>query len=246
MNCEQACHLIDDYLENRLSRYERHRLETHLTLCSDCAEELRNRPAFERQMWGALAISVQHLRLSSDISAQIVREAQSSARRAIWSRRAMLTFQLVASAAAVTLLMIGLLALVGRIQVPVEVPWLDPPRVSRPALTLTRNDIIIEPANLRPGQPFTTTIFLHSDLSQPVDAVRFQFEVSGPEADYEFELALKGPFPARGQSTLTVTPAILEKPCQEQYGITPEEIISVPGIYTLRATLLSPVILPEQ
>jgi hypothetical protein len=246
MNCDLACHLIGDYLENRLSQRECQRLEMHLTYCSGCAEELRQRPAFEHRVGRELATSVQHLHLSSEASTRIVQAAQSSMRRAVWSKRAVLTIQLMASATAIALVVVGLLVMLGRIPAPSEMPGLSHPSTSRPALSLTRNDIIIEPLDLDSGQPFTATIFLHSALSQPVDAIRFKLDISGPSGDYHFVLAVQGPFPAEGVSVLQVTPELLAAPCWEQYQITPADIVSVPGVYTLRATLLSPVVMQEQ
>ena len=59
MNCELACHLIDNYMENQLSRYDSLRLERHLSDCSGCTEELRIRPDLERTIQRALTASVQ-------------------------------------------------------------------------------------------------------------------------------------------------------------------------------------------
>ena len=246
MNCDVACHLIDDYLENRLGRRERLNLERHLSLCSSCADELRNRPAFDHRMWRALAGSVQNLRLSTQTSSQIVEAAQSSVRKGIWSRRAVLTLQLVASASVVLLLVAGMLAVLGRIPIPSELVELSEPSTEEPAVFLSRNDIIVEPSNLHPGQPFTTTIFFHSDLSESVDAVRFKLNIDGPSGSYQFALAIQGPFPAQEVSVLRVTPSTLAGPCWDQYQIRPEDIISEPGVYTFRAALVSPVIMPEQ
>jgi hypothetical protein len=246
MKCEMACHLIDDYLENRLSRRDRQLLETHLAVCSSCAEELRQRPAFEHSLWRALASSVHHMQLSSEASSRLVQAAQNSVRRGIWSKRAVLTIQLMAGATTVVLLVVGMLVLLGRISLPAELPVLPRSSTSRPAISLTRNDILVEPWDLHPGEAFTATILLHSHLSEPVDAVRFRLDISGPTGDYSFVLAVQGPFPAESISVLQVTPALLATPCREQYQISPADIVRVPGVYTLRATLLSPVVMPEK
>ena len=54
MNCEMVCFLADDYLENRLGRRDRRRFENHLAACSECADEIRQRPAFDQKVWRAL------------------------------------------------------------------------------------------------------------------------------------------------------------------------------------------------
>ena len=246
MNCDMASHLMDDYLENQLERRDRLRLEMHLTLCSSCADELRQRPTFDHRMWRALAGSVQNLRLSPEASIELVEAAQNSVRRGIWSKRAALTLQLMASASVVLLLVTSLLIIMGRLPVPSELIELSEPSIDEPAVFISRNDIIVEPSNLHPGEPFTTTIFFHSDLSESVDAVRFRLNIDGPSGHFEFALALPGPFPAGQVSVLRVTPAILEDPCRNQYQISPAEIISEEGVYTFRAALVSPVIMPEQ
>lgn len=246
MNCDLACHLIDDYLENRLSYSDRQRLEKHLTLCPHCAEELRVRPAFDQEMWRALTTSVQHLRVPPETSRHIVRAAQTSVRHGIWSKRAVFTIQLMAGAAATALLVVGLLLMFGRIHAPEGLPLFGRPSTSRPAISLTRSDMLIEPEDLRPGEPFTTTLFLHSQLSQPVDAIRFRLDIEGPAGDYHFILSVHGPFAAGDVSVLKVTPDLLTVPCREQYQISPADIVRVPGVYTIRATLVSPVIIPEQ
>jgi hypothetical protein len=147
---------------------------------------------------------------------------------------------------AVVALLFGALVMMGQVDLPVQVIPHVQPATGRPALSVTRSDIIVEPHTLRPGRPFTTTIFLHSDLTEPVDAVRFKLHIGGPSGDYDFSLALHGPFPAQGVSVLRVTPDLLAGPCRDQYQISPADIVRVPGVYTFRATLLSPVIMPEQ
>jgi len=241
-----ACHLMDDYLENQLGRHERLRLESHLATCSNCAEELRQRPAFDHRMWRALATAVQNLQVSPEASSQIVQAAQDSVRRGIWSKRAALTIQLMASAAVVLLLVVSMLIVMGRLPIPSDVTELSEPSNNEPAVFLSRNDIIVEPRDLHPGEPFTMTIFFHSDLSESVDAVRFKLNIDGPSGSYQFALAIQGPFPAQEVSVLRVTPETLAGPCREQYQISPEDIISEPGAYVFRAALVSPVIMPEK
>jgi hypothetical protein len=100
-------------MENRLGRYERQRLETHLESCPSCVEELHRRSAFERNMWQALAASVQHRTLPPDTSARMVHEAQGSLHRAIRSSRIGMAVQLTAGAVAVALVLVGVLFWLG-------------------------------------------------------------------------------------------------------------------------------------
>jgi hypothetical protein len=111
MNCDLACHLMDDYLEKRLSRYEARRLERHLALCPRCARELEERPYFERAIRHTLAASVEGQHLSAEASMRIVQAAQGNMRRAVWSHRAGQVARIAASAAALCLVLVGLLVL---------------------------------------------------------------------------------------------------------------------------------------
>jgi hypothetical protein len=269
MNCDLACHLIDDYLENRLSRYERQCLEAHLASCPDCSEELRQRPVFERTMQRALASAVQNYDLSTEASVRIVQEAQSSLRRAVWTNRAVWTFQVVASVAAIALVVVGLLVLLGRIPVPSHLgpvnlspvsQWLfseqhpatlstvDEPNLestSSPAVWLSNSDMRLEPFDMEPGEPFTLTLLLHTDMPQPLDTARFTIDVQGPSGYYSFLMAVQGPLPANGVSVLRVTPDLLATTSRERYLISPTEIFGEPGVYRVRVTVFSPVLKPE-
>ncbi|MGD2039691.1 MAG: zf-HC2 domain-containing protein [Anaerolineae bacterium] len=246
MNCEQTCHLVDDYLENRLSRYERQRLEMHIAYCPECAEELRNRPAFERTMWRALSSSVQDLYLSPGASQQIVREAQATVGRAVWSARIAVGARVMAGVAAVVLVFFAVLVLTGRVEVPVELNPAAQPQAGGSSLSLTSDDVFVEPWVMRPGQPFTVTVFLRSNLEHAVDTVFLDLDVDGPSGEYHFAVAAKGPIPARGVSVIELTPDLLEIPCWEQYGMTPSEIMNEPGIYTLRTVLSVPSVPRER
>lgn len=246
MNCEQICLLIDDYLENRLNRYERQRLEMHLGYCPECAEELRNRPAFERTMWRALSSSVQNLYLSPEASRRIVREAQAGVGRAVWTERVVLGARVVAGVAAVAMLFFAVLVLTGRVRVPVELSPAAQPHASEPSVSLTASDVFVEPWKMRPGQPFTVTVFLRSDLAEDLDTVYLNLDVDGPSGKYHFAVAAKGPIPARGVSVVQLTPDLLAGPSWEQYQISPSEIMSVPGVYTLRTVLSVPTVPGER
>lgn len=273
MNCDLACHLIDDYLEKRLSRYDARRLEQHLKRCGSCSEELRARPRFERTIRHSLAASVQQHHLSAEASMRIVREAQDSVRRGIWSRRAYGAARAAATVAGMCLVLVGLFFLLrdlpresdanvitlfpirylsmsdrrpaSRITLH-ERTWPDAP-LENPSsarsntLSVDANNVLIEPWTLKPGELFTITLFLQSDLPQPVDAARFDLDINGPTGSYNFEVNVRGHLPSRGISVLQVTPDLLETSSQEKYLMTPTEIFGEPGVYTLTVFLYSPV-----
>jgi hypothetical protein len=155
----------------------------------------------------------------------------------------------------VTLLPVRQLLLAGRQQdtvVPIEEPTqseLHSVSVSSedsPALTLGRSEHIVEPRLLQPGQPYTITVYLNSDLPQPVDTAHVELDIRGPTGYYQFPLTVKGPLPAHSVSVLRVTSDALADLCQEKYLISPNEIFGVPGNYLLRVVLSSPVAAREQ
>jgi hypothetical protein len=266
MNCGLAGCLIDDYLENELSQRDRHQLEKHLAHCPHCADELRRRPTFERDLRRALAASVHALSLSSDASTGMVESAEESLNRAVWSHRAALTFRLMSGAIAAALVLVAMFTLAGRIPDPSQLKPIAllpanrltlsdsnpdtlsvadqpiPRRTAISTVSLPRTSLLIEPRDMRPNLPFTMTVLLQSDLPQPLEAVRLDLDISGPTGFFRFGLAVKGPLPAHGVSIFRVTPDLLAEPCEEQYLIEPTDVFSLPGVYTLRVTLSDPVI----
>jgi hypothetical protein len=258
MNCGLADHLLDGYAEDELSQRDRYLVQRHLAHCARCAGELRRRPAFEREVRRALDTSAGTHHLSSGASARIINAAEESLQRAIWSHRAHLGFRLVGGVVAAALLLVGLFALMGRIPVPSSLgpvvlspinrlvpslPQADAPAIGAPSLpqpttaldsSLPHASLLIEPHDLQPGEPFTISLSLLSDSPQPIKAVRLGLEVNGPTGQYRFDLVMKGSLPAHGMSVFRVTPALLAKPCQEQYLVSPAEIFRLPGIYTVR------------
>lgn len=246
MNCDGVCALIDDYLENRLTRYERQQLEMHMTFCPNCAEELRTRPALEQTMWRALSSSVQHLHLSPEASIRIVREAQGSLGRARRAERVSVGARVLAGVAAVAFLFVGLLLVAGQIRIPMDFQPAIEPQASQPSVLVNSGDVFIEPWDMRPGEAFTVTVFMRSNLSEPLGSVPFELTIEGPTGHYRFAMAARGPLPARGVSVFQVTSKLLEEPCREQYQISPQEIMSVPGTYTLRTVMLVPVTKTEK
>jgi Putative zinc-finger len=278
MNCEQAGHLFDDYLENELRRYDRQRLETHLASCPQCVAKLRSRSALDQAIRQALATSVQHRMPSPEASMRMIRAAQGNVRQAIWSNHVLLALRTMASLVAAALVFVGLFFLIQRIPAvmgispatllplnqlalserspatlaPVSqlaLPELQPItqyQANQPALTISNSDLRLEPEELQPHGWFTLTLFLHSDLPQPVDIARFDLEISGPPGYYRFPLTLKGPLPAHGISIFQITPDHLADLCEKQYLISPVDIFKEPGKYAVRVTLFSPVLTPEQ
>jgi hypothetical protein len=120
------------------------------------------------------------------------------------------------------------------------------PAASQPALSLDRADITIEPGYTQPGDLFTVTVPIHSDMVRSLDSVRTNLDIDGPSGQYRFAVSAQGPFPTQGISVLNVTPALLAAPCEEQYQISPSEILSAPGVYTFRVTIFSPLTTDEQ
>jgi hypothetical protein len=269
MNCDIACHLIDDYLENRLSQRDRQYLERHLFHCPRCAEELYRRPVFERDVRQALAASVRPLHLSPVVSTRIVEAAQNTFHRALWFRGAGLGLRVTSAGVMVALLLVGLLSLLGHIPVPLRLQPVTlfpasklllsdqhpvtlitgnepaPRNTTSATISLSQSDLLVEPLDLNTGEPFTMTIFLHSDVPRPLDAVRLDLDISGPSGYYRFALIVKGPLPAHGVSILRITPDLLNASCQEQYLISPTDVFGVPGVYAVRVTLFSPVVSSE-
>lgn len=117
---------------------------------------------------------------------------------------------------------------------------------NRPALSLTAGDLRIEPKALDPGERFTVTVIIHSELAQPVETARFDLEVTGPRGRYNFPLAVEGPLPAPGIAVVQVTPDNLDRLSQKQYLVSADDLFEAPGIYTVRVTLYSPVLAPRQ
>lgn len=270
MNCASACRRMDSYLENGLGLYERSRLEAHLNFCLGCAEELNRRSAFEQSIWEALGAAAQHQALSSATSARIVGAAQAGVKRAILARRVGISVRVLASVAALGLVIVGVLLWIGRISIPSELgpitlvpvkqlfqaaqqpipvsPLEEPARPQRsetipspegePGLLLVGGKSLIEPQPLGTGEPFTVTVYLYSDLNEPVDEARLDLDISGPSGHFQFPLTAEGPLPGHRLTVLRLAADDLAGPCQEKYLISPADIFAVPGSYTVRVTLL--------
>ncbi|MFN2218249.1 MAG: anti-sigma factor family protein [Anaerolineae bacterium] len=268
MKCESVVRLIDDFVYDELNQRDRNQVEEHLARCPGCARELRKQPALERDVRRALAAQVRPLYISADVSSRIVQAAEESLSRAGRARRTMLTVRVVSGALAVLLVAIGVLALLGRIPVPSNLasvslvpakrlPPVEPglesvlgadrprPQMETPTLSQLEASMLIEPRDLHARQPFTITVYVQSDLPEPMDSMDMDLDIAGPTGSYRFELSFGGPLPAEGTSVFSITPGLLTGPCEERYLMSPADIFAVPGAYTVRVTLLHPVVIAD-
>jgi hypothetical protein len=93
---------------------------------------------------------------------------------------------------------------------------------------------------LVPGEAFTVTVFLQSDLPEPLETARLDLDIDGPTGYYRFALSARGPLAAQGLTALRVTSEALVAPCEEKYQIPPTDIFGASGIYTVRVALPGP------
>jgi hypothetical protein len=266
VNCEQAGHLVDDYLAENLSQRERALFEAHLLSCARCARELRTLPGFERSLRRALAISVQPLSVSAEASSRLVDAAGESLHKAMRSARFLDLLRLMAATTALALLLVGVLFLTGELAVPSQLkpvalfpasrlPFADlpPPGLSPdngPVLadseaireSMPHVSVLFEPRQMHPQDPYTITVFLESDMSRSLESIRMDLDVSGPTGYYRFDLAVEGPLPGRGVSILRLTPDLLAETCEEQYLMAPTDVFSVAGRYDIRLTFFDAVV----
>lgn len=259
--------MMEDFMHDELSQRDRARMEAHLARCSSCASELRKRPALERQVRRALAASVQPMYLSADASSRIVLASEESLIRAGRMRRTLLTIRVASGTLALLLVTVALLALLGRIPVPSDLtPSLFPakrlprtefeaglvggqdrlhPLLETPTLSQLEANMLIEPREMYARESFTMTVYVQTDMPEPMEAIDLELEISGPAGYYRFELSFGGPLPAEGTSIFRVTPDLLARSCEERYLMSPTEIFAVPGTYTVRATLVHAVVASE-
>ena len=211
MNCEQVHQLIDDYVEKRLSPYERKSLEGHLAFCPTCSDELRSQAELERALWHGMAAAVEGRYLSPAASERIVREAQASVNRAVWSKRVVFASQLAASAAAVVLVLVGALFWLGAIPVPSELnrvplplknffPGEQEPFSVYPVDQPDRSDM--NTISLPPGKQAALSLGVGNSLIEPLllqpsgaftITLSLENELSSPLEDVYFDLDISGP-----------------------------------------------------
>jgi len=146
MSCDRARRLFDDYLEYRLGKRDRVRLENHVAHCPGCGKELRARPALERQLRAALGASVQSLCLSPDAGVRIVQAARVSVRRGIWLNRALIGGRVLAGAVSVMLLVVGLAYLLSR----TLLPWSRPEGPASVSQATQAPAVAVEPVEILP------------------------------------------------------------------------------------------------
>lgn len=268
MNCEMARRLVDEFMHDELNHRDRIRMEEHLAKCPRCAMELRKQPALERDVRRALAASVQPLYVPADVSARIVRASEQTLHRAGRAHRTAFTARVTSAVLVLLLVAVGFLALLGRIPVPSSLkpvslfptrslpsaePELDAvfgdgkpiPEMASPTLSQLGANLLIEPRDMRASEPFTITVWVQSDLPEPMEAIDLDLDISGPTGAYHFGLSFNGPLPAEGTAVFRVTPDLLADTCAERYLMSPTDLFGAPGTYTIRATLFSPVVVSD-
>jgi hypothetical protein len=247
MNCDSAGRLLDDLTGDQLSRRERQRLEDHLSSCPRCAKILRERLVLEQRIRQALTASVLQLRLPPGASRATILAVERSFQKPGWRLRLRPIAQVLAGVAAAALLFLGMLLLSERVPIPpLAGQQTAHSPVIRPALSVDQDRISFEPVNMAPGDRFTVTVPIESNLLQAIDAVRCDLEISGPTGQYRFALFMQGPLPARGLSIIQVTPELLAGPSREQYQLSPDQIFGLPGAYAFRVTVFSPMVASSQ
>lgn len=266
MNCEQAGHLVDDYLAENLSQRERALFEAHLLACGRCAQELRALPRFERSLRRALVTSVQPLSVPAGTSSRIVGAAEESLRKARRTARVAGLLRFTMASTALALLLVCALFLTGDLAVPAQLqpvalfpasrlsiadlPAPDPSPdeglvpAEREAIpeSAPHVSMLFEPRQMRPRDPYTITVYLESDLSRSLESIRLDLDVSGPTGYYRFDLAVEGPLPGRGVSILRLTPDLLAETCEEHYLMAPGDLFSQVGTYHIRLTFFDAVV----
>lgn len=150
MNCGQAKHLIDDYIDNGLSPHQRTGLESHFASCANCGAELRGRSSLDRSLRQAFGVEVQSRYLPSAASGRIIASVQTGLNRAIWLHRARVTGQVFAGVAALVLVLVGLSSLLAHTPLPSA---LNPVRLFPVKQLLLSGRRIAEDAPIRERDP---------------------------------------------------------------------------------------------
>ena len=194
--------------------------------------------------------------------------ALASLSRAGRAHRTAIVVRLTSAVLAVLLAAVGLLAITGRIPVPSSLkpvsllpearfPSAGPelsappgagknqPSMATPVLSRLETSMVIEPYNMHPGEPFTMTVYVQSNMPESMDPIGLDLDLEGPTGRYHFELAFDGPLLAEAMTIFRVTPDLLASTCEEKYLMSPAQIFATPGTYTIRATLMNPVAASE-
>ena len=109
----------------------------------------------------------------------------------------------------------------------------QPPGQSRP---LTYG-LELAPGPLHSGEPFTTTLLILNEQHQPLPVSQVNLDIEGPQQSYHFEMTVSDPLPADRVSVLRITPDSLAEASRERYQVSPDQILSRPGLYTIRVTV---------
>jgi hypothetical protein len=239
MSCDLACSLMDEYLENRLSHRDQERIKEHIDRCPRCRQELEGRQALDHLLRYRLAASVSGLQLPREAGYRIVRAAERSAQRALWSKRLMAGGQITLGLAAVIVLMVGLIYSLGRVPTPLEQATVEVAAPEDTDLRRQQDSIWFEPAPLRAGDPFTVTLRLHNETSQSLTGglVTLSLKrVRGSGSGYRFSVPLDVSLgPGEGWE-VQFTPQNLRPVCLQIYQIEPNDLLAEPGVYSFRVT----------
>jgi len=100
----------------------------------------------------------------------------------------------------------------------------------------------LAPGPLHSGEPFTTTVLIRNEQDRPLPVSQVNLDIEGPQQSFHFELTVSDPLPADTISVLRITPGALAEATLERYQVTPAQILSTPGLYTIRVTLFHPAI----
>jgi hypothetical protein len=239
MNCDLACGLMDEYLDDRLSHRDRERIEEHLNRCLRCRQELESRLAFDDLVRHRLTAAVSSLQLPRESTHRIIQAAQRSTQRALWSKRLVAGGQVALGVAAVILLMVGLIYSLGRVPTPLQGSQVEVAGPKETRVQRQQDAVWIEPPRLYAGEPFTVTLRLRNETSQPLDGGLVVFslkraEATGPE--YRFAIPLGEVLQPDERWEVELTPQNLRPVCLREYQIEPAELLAEPGVYSFRVT----------
>lgn len=72
MNCNEALHRLDDYLDRELSAEEIREVAAHLDGCGHCSEEFET----EEELLAAIREKLRHIRMPADLMERISQRLQ--------------------------------------------------------------------------------------------------------------------------------------------------------------------------
>lgn len=234
-----ADELIEAYLEGELAVPDRLRLQDHLNCCAHCNAELHRRIEFDRWLERELAATVAPWRMPARASARVVSAGRGSAWRGAWVRRLSESSRLVAGLVTVVALALALVYALRSVAPESFLGGLSLPAADDPVQSLTMSKLLIEPHELRPGELFTTTIYVHNAHTEPLPVSQLNMDINGPNHNYRFLLGSQELVPPQGVAILQITPAWLSDAGEDQYRVMAGEMIDSPGVYTISLTLFT-------